>query len=144
MSNSATPTGENGKQEIKLTRSDETEKLIDKFFEDLDKEQYNSLSTRCLIFDVPKENIKVQAGDDDKEQSSLSSMINVLESGKRDFVLEELEKGAGINLKLAELRKVKAKVEKIKKEKVESKIAKAESKKSTAGGNEKSSENRDR
>ena len=44
------------------------------------------------------------------------SSITVLESGRRDFILEEIEKGAGLNIKLADLRKVKAKADKIRKE----------------------------
>lgn len=125
MNNSATPIGENGRKEVKVTRSNEADKLLDKFFEDLREEGYGKIDVRALVFDVPEVSIKSKVSEDGEKPRPLSD-INVLENGKRDFVLEDLAKGAGINIKLADLRKVKAKADKIRKENAEKKSKDAE------------------
>ena len=126
-----TSTEGNGKKELKVTRTEEAEKLIDEFFDkyieesdkytdttrDAEEDIKYVLSTHALTFKTRDENVKSQLGDDDAEKGqSFVSSINVLESGKRDFILEEIAKGAGINIKLADLDKVKRKTDKIKKE----------------------------
>lgn len=121
MNNSGAPIGEKGKKELKITQSEEADKLLDKFFEDLNQEKYK-LDVRALIFDVPEVSIKSKVSEENEKSSPLSA-INVLESGKRDFVLEEIARGAGLNIKLAELRKVKAKTAKLRQEKAEKKNA---------------------
>lgn len=135
MNNSGTPIGENGKKELKITKSDEADKLLDKFFKDslADKE----LNIRAIIFDVPEVAIKSKVGEENEGPRPLS-VINVLENGKRDFVLEEIAKGAGLNIKLAELRKVRAKTKQLR----DKKAAEAE-KRNSAGGTEKPDESRD-
>lgn len=137
MNNSDTPIGANGKKELKITKSDEADKLLDRFFEELREEGYEKIDIRALVFDVPEVAIKSKVGEDNEKPSPLSA-INVLESGKRDFVLEEIAKGAGLNIKLAELRKVRAKTKQLR----EKKAAETE-KRNSAGGTEKPDESRD-
>lgn len=55
MNNSETPTGANGKKELKVTKSAEVENLLDEFFEDLREEGYGKIHINCLTFDVPPE-----------------------------------------------------------------------------------------
>lgn len=137
MNNSDTPIGANGKKELKITKSDEADKLLDRFFEELREEGYEKIDIRALVFDVPEVAIKSKVGEDNEKTRPLSA-INVLESGKRDFVLEEIAKGAGLNIKLAELRKVRAKTKQLR----EKKAAETE-KRNSAGGTEKPDESRD-
>jgi len=126
-----TPTGENGKKELKVTQSNDVDKLLDKYFEDLKAEGYDKIDIRALVFDVPQVAIKGKGGDENEQSPNFVEAINVLESGKRDFVQEEIAKGAGLNIKLADLKKVKAKADKLRKEKAEEKLE--ESKKSSSG-----------
>lgn len=58
MNNSETPTGANGKKELKVTKSADVENLLDQFFEDLDKEGYGKIHINCLTFDVPPERVQ--------------------------------------------------------------------------------------
>lgn len=142
-----TSTEGNGKKEIKklkVTRTDDDKvtKLIDKYFEDyiensdkyadlsVDAEETikNVLSTHALTFKTKDENVKSQLGDDDTEKAqNFVQAIDVLESGKRDFILEEITKGARLNIKLADKDKVKARADKIRKENAEKKAKEAKS-----------------
>lgn len=127
--NTNTSTEGNGKKELKVTKTNEADKLIDeyfgKYFDIAEPEEasvyYYTLSTHALSFETKDQSIRTQGGDDSKENQNFVSAINVLESGKRDFVLEEIAKGATANVRLADLKKVKVKVAKLKKEKEEKK-----------------------
>lgn len=118
MSNSGTPIGANG-NELKVTKTKEADKLLDKYFEDLRKEGYGRIDFRALIFDVPEVQLKNKGGDGEEKNPGLSNVINVLSSGKRTFEPEEIALGVGINTKLADLGKVKKKVEKLKSDKAQ-------------------------
>ena len=130
--NTNTSTEGNGREELKVTKTNDAKKLIDnyfaKFIEEYDKypdlsrkEHYDEdieyvLSTHGITFKASEQSVKTQGGDENENGQSFVRGINVLESGKRDFVLEEIARGAGLNIKLADLRKVKAKADKIRKE----------------------------
>ncbi len=130
--NTNTSTEGNGRKELKVTKTNDAEKLIDNFFAKF-KEEYGKypnlsrkghydedieyvLSTHGIIFKASEQSVKTQSGDENESRQNFVSGINVLVNGKRDFVLEELARGAGLNIKLADLRKVKAKTDKIRKE----------------------------
>jgi len=135
MSNSENPIGENGRKEIKVNKTEDASKLIDKYFENLNEKDYGKIEVRALAFDVPEVSIKKKTEEQDGKYAGISSVINVLESGKREMILEEIKNGASITAKSAAIEKVKAKVEKLKE--------KEEKKTSSAGGTEKP-ESRDR
>ena len=132
MNNSDTPIGANG-NELKVTRTNDADKLLDKYFETLREEGYGRIDLRALVFDVPEVQLKNKGGDQEEKKNVLGDIINVLASGKRTFELEELARGAGINIKLAELDKVKKKVDRLRTDKAQ----KRKEEKNSAGGTEK-------
>lgn len=128
--NTNTSTEGNGRKELKVTKTNDVKKLIDNYFAKYIEEQDKYidlsrnaeedikavLSTHSITFKASEQSVKTQGGDENENGQSLVSGINVLENGRRDFILEEIAKGAGLNIKLADLRKVKAKADKIRKE----------------------------
>lgn len=141
MSNPDTPTGGNGKKELKVTRTKEADDLLDKYFEDLKKEGYGKIQIRALTFDVPEVALKSKGGEDKEEHVGLSDVINVLTSAQRTIELEEIANGVKASARLADLEKVKMKTKQIKEKKLETK---QKEKTNPASGTEKPSENRDR
>lgn len=117
MSNSDTPTGANGnKKELKVTRTNEADKLLDKYFEDLRKEGYDKININALVFDVPEVNIKSKVGDEEETRNNLGDIINVLESGKVSIELQRFLEAVVSKTKSAPKSKVEKKVNKIKEE----------------------------
>ena len=137
MNNPETPIGANGINELKVTRSNDADKLLDKFFEDLRKEGYGKIDIRALIFDVPEVAIKSKGGDEIEEHAGLSNVMNVSESGRRGFEAVELMNGLRAAARTVDLDKVKARTKQIKEQK-------AKDKQKSAGGAEKLGESRDR
>ena len=109
MNNSDAPTGGNGKKELKVTKTNEADDLLNKYFEDLENEGYGKIQIRALTFDVPEVSIKTLGGDEEEERPGLSDVINVLSSGQRTMELEEIANGLRASAKLADLENVKAK-----------------------------------
>lgn len=137
MNNSDTPTGENGRKELKVTKSNED--LLQKYFEKLEKEGYGKIHLNCITFDVPPE--KIQGPVKDEETQGFEEVINNPEPGRKTFDPLQINAGVRVREGKADQKKVKAKVEQIKKRNLEKKEAE---KKNPAGGTEKQSENRDR
>lgn len=117
MSNSGTPIGENGRGELKVTRTNDADKLLDKYFEDLKREGYGKIQIRALTFDVPEVAIKSKGRDEEEKTSRLSDIINVLDARKREIDLKELLEATAALVKSADKEKVADKVKKIKAEK---------------------------
>lgn len=142
MNNSDTPTGGNGKKELKVTKTNEADDLLNKYFEELEKEGYGKIQIRALTFDVPEVSIKTLGGDEDEERQGLSDVINVLSSGQRTMELEEIANGLRASAKLADLEKVKAKTKALKDKRLKEKESQ-DKKKTSSGGTEKP-ENKER
>lgn len=119
MSNSDTPTGANGnKQELKVTRTNEADKLLDKYFEDLREEGYEKINIHALIFDVPEVNIKSKVVDEENSKNKLGDVINVLESGKASIELQKLLDAFLSKTKSAPKSKIEKKINKLKEEQI--------------------------
>jgi len=131
--NTNTSTEGNGKKALKVTQTNDANKLINKYFEEFINEYRNKpktaikernatedieyfLSTHSIIFKASEQSTKTQGGDENENGQSFASSIDVLESGKRDFIPEEIANGVGLNMKRADLRKVKTKADKIRRE----------------------------
>ncbi len=114
MNNPETPIGANGKKELKVTKSNDADKLLDKYFEDLEKEGYGRIDLRALVFDVPEVAIKSKGGDEIEEHTGLNNVMDVSESGRRTFDAVELMNGLRAAARTVDLDKVKAKVRQLK------------------------------
>lgn len=133
MNNPETPIGANGKKELKVTKSNDADKLLDKYFEDLEKEGYGAIDFHAIIFDVPKVSIKSKGGNEAEEHSGLSEVMNVFEGRRRGFEAAELLDGLRAAARTVDLDKVKEKVKQLK----EQKAKKQENKQKSVGGTEK-------
>ncbi len=91
-----TPIGENGSKELKVNKRDDVDKLINKYFNDVENSRF---MVRALVFDVPPIAVRAKGGDENEQTPNIIGAINVLENGKRDFVLDEIARGAEISLK---------------------------------------------
>lgn len=121
MSNSGAPIGENGRKELKVLESDQVEKLLEAYFEGLGKEGYGKIDIRAVTFDIPEKTLKTKGRDDNEKSSGLGSVINVLSSKGVEMKLEDLMNALSKPIKLADLKKVKAKADSIRKQKVDEK-----------------------
>lgn len=140
MNNSDTPTGGNGRKEMKITRTNEADKLLENYFENLREEGYGKIDIRALVFDVPEVAIKSKGGDENEQKPGLSEIINVLSNGKRTFELDELTNGVRAAMRLTSLDKVKEKVKQLK----EQKQAKKEENKKSVSKTEKPNDSMER
>ena len=128
MSNSGAPIGENGRKELKVVESNQVEELLEKYFADLNKEGYGKIDIRAMAFDVPEVSLRVKGVDDSEKDAGIGSSINVLSSKGIEVKLEELLNAIAKPIKLADLKKVKAKVDKIKAEKRQARTEKPDDK----------------
>lgn len=94
MNNSETPTGANGKKELKVTKSEEVENLLDQFFEDLDKEGYGKMHIDCLTFDVPPE--RIQGALKKVGVRSFEEVINNPEAGRKTYDPLQINSGKAV------------------------------------------------
>lgn len=86
MSSSDTPTGENGRKELKVVQSDKDyfKEYFDEYIDEL-QETGKYYSVDCIVFDVPKETIKDRAGSSDDKSVGFSEIQNV-EPGTRELI----------------------------------------------------------
>lgn len=132
MNNSGTPTGESGRKELKVNKSVDADKLLDKYFEDLEKEGYGKIHINCITFDVPPE--KIQSALKKSGIRSFEEVINNPEPGRKTFDPLQINAGPRVKEGKANKDKVTKKVKQIK----ENNLAKKEAeKKQSAGGTEK-------
>lgn len=113
MNNPEVPTGTNGKNELKITRSDDVENLLDKFFEEQGPEK---IHINCLTFDVPAE--KIHAAMQQAGVKSFDEVINNPDPARKTFDPLQINAGPRVKEGKADKRKVKTKVDQIKQRKL--------------------------
>lgn len=114
MNNPEVPTGTNGKNELKITRSDDVENLLDKFFEEQGPEK---IHINCLTFDVPAE--KIHGDIKDAETQNFEEVINNPDPARKTFDPLQINAGPRVKEGKADKNKVKAKVDQLKQRKLE-------------------------
>lgn len=113
MNNSETPTGVNGKNELKITRSDDVKDLLEKFFEEQGSEK---IHINCLTFDVPAE--KIYGAMKEAGEQSFEEVINNPDPARKTFDPLQINAGPRVKEGKADKRKVKTKVDQLKQRKL--------------------------